>query len=155
LQTSLGFTVSQAWNNTVFRSEFVHATSGGLPEDNLLDFARDQMTFGYDGTWGDHFFWGTELRYSHQESAELRNRDLGWVIVQGQWSLWKERVKPLIHLMQRIQYHDAYQRYEITGTVGKAWGLGIAWEAFQSSETGYFSRLQAYDRLNLNVSWEF
>jgi hypothetical protein len=155
MQTSLGFTVSQAWDNMVLRSELVHAESKELPADNLLDFARDQAVVGVDGTWGDHFFWGTEFRYSHQKSAQVRDRDLAWVIAQGQWSLWNERIKPLIHLMQRVQQHDAYQRYEITGTVESAWELGVSWEAFQSSTLGYFTRLQAYDRLGLTVRWEF
>lgn len=155
MQTSLGFTVSQAWDNTVLRSELAHADSNELPLGNLLDFARDQAVIGLDGTWGDHFFWGSEFRYSHQKSVQVRDRDLAWVIAQGQWTLWDERVKPLIHLMQRVQQHDAYQRYEITGAVETDWELGIAWEAFQSSNKGYFTRLQAYDRLGLTVRWDF
>jgi hypothetical protein len=155
MQTSLGFTVSQAWDNTVLRSELVHAESKEQPAGNLLDFARDQAVLGLDGNWGDHFFWGSELRYSHQKSFQVRDRDLAWVIAQGQWSLWNDRIKPLIHLMQRVQQHDAYQRYEIKGSLPEAWELGISWEAFQSSRKGYFTRLQAYDRLGLNVRWEF
>jgi hypothetical protein len=155
IQTSLGFTLSQAWDNTVLRSEILHAEAGDLPDGNLLDFARDQAVVGVDGSWGDHFFCGSEFRYSYQKSAQVRDRDLGWVIVQGQWSLWDERIKPLVHLMQRVQHHDAYQRYEVNGTVETAWELGVSWEAFQSSAKGYFTRLQAYDRLGLNVRWNF
>jgi hypothetical protein len=155
MQTSLGFTVSQAWDTTVLRSEILHAEAGDLPDGNLLDFARDQAVVGVDGSWGDHFFWGGEFRYSHQKSAQVRDRDLAWVIVQGQWSLWDERIKPLIHLMQRVQHHDAYQRYEVTGTVKTAWELGVSWEAFQSSAKGYFTRLQAYDRLGFHVRLSF
>ncbi len=155
LQTSLGFTVSQAWDSTVLRSEIMHADSSELPEGNLLDFARDQAVLGLDGSWGDHFLWGTEFRYSHQKSAQLRDRDLAWVIAQGQWSLWNDRIKPLVHVMQRVQQHDAYQRYELAGTLETAWELGLSWEAFQSSNKGYFTRLQAYDRLSLTVRWGF
>jgi hypothetical protein len=153
--TSVGLTVSQAWNNSVLRSEILHSTSQDLPSDNLLDFARNQAVVGLDGTWGDHFFWGSELRYSYQESQLDRDRDLGWVIAQGQWNLWDERVKPLIHLMQRVQHHDAYQRYEVIGHIKTAWEIGLAWEAFQSSPQGYFTRLRAYDRLGLTVHWTF
>lgn len=155
IQSSFGLTLSQAWENTVLRSEVLHSESSDLPEDNLLDFARNQAVVGYDGTWGDHFFWGTELRYSYQESQLARDKELGWVIAQGRWTLWDERVKPLVHLMQRVQHHDAYQRYEIKGNIKTAWEIGVAWEAFQSSRQGYFSRLQAYDRLGLTVHWEF
>ncbi|HYX32296.1 MAG TPA: hypothetical protein VE954_04230 [Oligoflexus sp.] len=155
MQSSLGFTVSQAWDNSVLRSEFLHSTSDDLPAHNLLDFARDQAVVGLDGTWGDHFFWGSELRYSHQKSQLDRDRDLGWIIAQGQWSLWNERLKPLVHLMQRVQHHDAYQRYEVTGHIKTAWEIGLAWEAFQSSPQGYFTRLRAYDRLGLTAHWRF
>jgi len=154
LQTSLGLTVSQAWDNVVLRAEALHAEAD-LPAENLLDFARNQAVVGLDGSWGDQFFWGSELRYSHQESSLIRDRDLAWIIAQGRWTFWDERLKPLIHVMQRVQHHDAYQRYEIASTIPSGLELGISWEAFQSSPNGYLTRLGANDRLGLTMSWDF
>jgi hypothetical protein len=155
MQTSLGFTVSQAWDNVVFRGEAMHAESDDWPDGNLMDFARDQVVAGLDGTWGDHFFWGTELRYSRQDSLLEQDRNVAWIIAQGRWSLWQDRVRPLVYMMQRIQEHDAHQRYEVSGVFRSVWTAGLYWEAFQSSTQGYFARLQAEDRLGLTLQWDF
>ena|GEM_PF-5535086 len=154
-QTSYGLSLSQAWDNIVLRSEVLHARSEEIPVQNLMDFAENQAVVGIDGNWGEHFFWGTELRASQQKSMRPIDEHVQWLIVQGRWNFFDDRLKPLIYLTQRLDARDAYQRYELAHDILPSLKLSANWEAFQSDGKGLFARLEAADRLGLGLRWEF